>query len=278
MRVKRNGYSGRGIFFHLLMIGLISACHDQADYDARAYCDKHYKAESYQVALKECTRVAEQGYLTAQWRLSLMYSKGQGVEKDLESAFYWSKKAAQNAHTEAQRETGRSYLQGRGVAIDIPQGKHWLSLAARGGDSEAKHLLGRVYLGVFGGEVDQASAFNWFKKAVSDDFKPATIDLAWLLSTSKNDSLRRGVHAEKLIQTFVKRHPQKSGYLKVLAAAYAEQSQFQKAIETQELAIQYLSENEQLSVNKHSSEDEMPLKEDLLKQLEMYQQKKPWRE
>lgn len=56
----------------------------------------------FATALKEWRPLAEQGNLTAQNNLGLMYERGQGVTQDLAEAVNWYRKAARQGYAGAQ--------------------------------------------------------------------------------------------------------------------------------------------------------------------------------
>lgn len=92
--------------------------------------------------------------------------------------------------------------------------------------------------------------------------------LAWLLATSPNDADRDGSKAVKLAEIavdFTKRED--PNYLDTLAAAYAESGQFEKAIETEQNAINIL-------INTAGDENVLKKYENRLR---MYESGKPWR-
>jgi TPR repeat protein len=51
----------------------------------------------------------------AQFNLGVCYANGYGVEKNLQQAFYWHKKAAEQGHAKAQYNLGVCYDKGYGT-------------------------------------------------------------------------------------------------------------------------------------------------------------------
>ncbi len=81
-------------------------------------------------AVKWFTKAAEQGEATAQFNLGLMYAKGQGVPQNDKEAVKWYTKAAEQGHAMAQFNLGLMYAKGQGVPQNYEQAYIWLSLAA----------------------------------------------------------------------------------------------------------------------------------------------------
>lgn len=115
---------------------------------------------------------------------------------------------------------------------------------------------------------EYAKAIHDYNKAIetNPDYTPAYDNLAWLLATCPDAKIRNGkqavAHALKLIELFNGILP--AYQMNTLAAAYAEDGQFDKAVKMQQQAMEVF-------------EDEAE-KKDFLSRLELYRQKKPCRE
>lgn len=257
-------------FHTLFIIGLavlLTACHSDTDRKDAKQCAKHYKAESYKVALRKCESAAEQGDLNSQWILANIYTHDLAAGKDYAKAFEWLQKAAESGHTAAQRELGKRYMWGKGTQRNYDHALKWFKLAAREGDAEAEFFMGVIYLGNKEYKGDQASAMNWFKKAAAAGHKMAINNLAWLYATSPNRSLRNGNKGVAIMLPLIKKEPRSPVLLDTLAAAYAESGDFSKAVEYQERAIENLPEKMKPSI-----------RQGYIDRLSQYKQDKPWRE
>ena len=114
---------------------------------------------------------AERGNAEAQLRLGMCYATGKGVERDIETAAEWYKKAAGQNYAKAncfignhygcrrgdkgsrgkeatpsrdprnQFHLGERYLTGRGVETNIVKAVAWLAKAGRQGHLEAQYIL-----------------------------------------------------------------------------------------------------------------------------------------
>lgn len=69
------------------------------------------------------------------------YKNGFGVSKNLETALYWVRLAANQSHTEAMSKLGFYYEQGIGTEKDLETACLWYSKAALNGHVGAKSVL-----------------------------------------------------------------------------------------------------------------------------------------
>jgi len=88
--------------------------------------------------LREVGRRAEEGDVTAQYRLAQMYSTGQGAPQSLDDAARWFLAAAEQGHELAAYKLAFLYLRGRGVAQkDFVEAHRWFSVSAALGVGDA---------------------------------------------------------------------------------------------------------------------------------------------
>ena len=75
---------------------------------------------------------AEQGDVTAQYNLGLMYYRGEGVLKNFQKAIYWFTKAAEQGSWHAQHGLGIVYSEGKGKRVlqDYVIAYAWFNIAA----------------------------------------------------------------------------------------------------------------------------------------------------
>ena len=71
----------------------------------------------------------------------MMYSIGQGVNKDHKAAFKWFKLAAEQGNAIAQNRLGFVYYEGQGVTQDYIRAYMWLDISASQGGKKAKGNL-----------------------------------------------------------------------------------------------------------------------------------------
>ncbi len=73
---------------------------------------------------------AKMGHASAQARLSLAYTRGKGVPRDLTEAARWLREAADQGHSAAAFELARRYRHGTGVMQDYIEAYRWFTVAA----------------------------------------------------------------------------------------------------------------------------------------------------
>ncbi len=84
---------------------------------------------------EEVISLANQGNSKAQYKLGLMYELGLGISKDLNQAFIWYQKSADQDYAKAQYNLGIFYALAKGINKDIEQSKHWIRKANENGYS-----------------------------------------------------------------------------------------------------------------------------------------------
>ena len=82
---------------------------------------------------------AEQGNVSAQYKLGVAYDIGEGVAQDYAEAVRWYRLAAEQGNASAQYNLGVAYYFGEGVAQDYAEAVRWLRLAAEQGDARAQN-------------------------------------------------------------------------------------------------------------------------------------------
>ncbi len=84
------------IFFVISFKSYAARAIDVYNYSAELiWASQNLKAENYHKAFKHLEAAAKLGNKTAQYRLSLLYLNGQGVEKSFIKAYLWSRVAAE---------------------------------------------------------------------------------------------------------------------------------------------------------------------------------------
>lgn len=109
---------------------------------------------------------AEQGHPAGQFGLGEMYAKGEGVERDFDTAVEWFMMAAVGGHAQAHRVLASAYETGDlGRDVDPAEALRWLTLAANNGDANATQRLVKVYRdGELGVKPDAGQSSAWQKK------------------------------------------------------------------------------------------------------------------
>jgi len=116
---------------------------------------------------EELLQLAEQGDLEAQYHLGICFSRGRGVEKNLDMAAHWFDAAAKKGHSGAQCSLGVCYLNGQGVKKDENKAVELFRLAAEQGDAHAQYCLGVCCYFGLGVESDESEMRRLFELARS---------------------------------------------------------------------------------------------------------------
>jgi uncharacterized protein len=232
-----------------------------------------------QKTIEDLKQVAYAGDVSAQVRLGVIYLTGDGVAKDDVEAVKWLRKAAEQDSALAERYLAEMYFKGRGVPADNAEAAKWLRQAAEQGDAQSEHNLAVLYiqgqgvprnskeaanwmrkaadqnlaagqqgLGILyeagdGVPEDPIEAAKWYRKAVDQDYVPAMSNLASLMATSREPSVRNPQAAVAMAMKAVAKG-NNPDYLDTLAAAYFANGQTDLAVETEEKALARDPEND----------------------------------
>jgi TPR repeat protein len=120
------------------------------------------QAGDYATALQEWRPLAEQGDVSAQYNLGIMYDHGRGVTQDYAEAVIWYRRAAEQGHASAQFNLGNMYNNGLGVTQDYAEASNWYRRAAEQGDATAQTNLGFMYANGRGVLQDAVLAHMWY--------------------------------------------------------------------------------------------------------------------
>jgi TPR repeat protein len=195
--------------------------------------------QDYKAAVKWYTKAADQGNDNAQNTLGVMYAKGVGVIQDYKAAVKWYTKAADQGNAYAQKSLGWMYYKGLGVSQDYKAAVKWYTLSAEAGNADSYYFRGKIYQE----RLEYAQAINDMKKTITinPNHTRALNSLAWIQSTAKNLKYRDGeeaiLHAKKAVSLTNRNDAM---ILETLAAAYAEDAQYEYAAETIREAISKL--------------------------------------
>ena len=107
-------------------------------------------------------KAAEQNDIHAQMGVAYFYSNGAVVAKDETAAFNWYIKAAQLGDPVAMRLVAERYRQGTGVSVNYEKSAEWFQKSAFHGDKESKSCLAYCYLTGAGVPKDPQQALALF--------------------------------------------------------------------------------------------------------------------
>lgn len=104
--------------------------------------EKYWESKQYDKCFEGHLVLAEQGYPLAECQIGYFYYEGLGVEKDLEKALYWTRRAAEHGDRDGQCNLAWFYEDAIGVERDIEQAKHWYRLRSVYKELHADHETG----------------------------------------------------------------------------------------------------------------------------------------
>jgi len=110
-------------------------------------------------------RLADEGMVSAQVNLGVMYDSGTGVSEDPTAAVKWYHAAAIRGDRGAQYNLGVMYRTGRGVTKDMIQAAAWHLKAAEQGFADAQYTLGSMYAAGTGVTENRNRAIDWLQKS-----------------------------------------------------------------------------------------------------------------
>ena len=138
-----------------------------------------YSRGDYATAATLWRQLADQGDVTAQYRIGIMYNNGEGVPQNYTEAARWFRLAAEQGNAKAQFLLGFLYAAGNGVALDDTEAARWFRRAADQGEARAQFLLGSAYAEGAGVPQDDVSARMWFELAAAQGEPNAQKALTW---------------------------------------------------------------------------------------------------
>ena len=139
-----------------------------------------YHRGNYGMALREWRPLAEQGSISAQTRLGIMYELGLGVSKNNKIALKWYALAAAQGYADAQYYLGMMYQEGQGVSQNYKIAVQWYTLAAEQGNVDAQTSLGMMYELGQGVSQNHKIAARWYTRAAKQGIPAAQYALGVL--------------------------------------------------------------------------------------------------
>lgn len=102
---------------------------------------QYWEAGEYGRIFSGLLPLAEQGYPLAECQVGYFYAEGLGVERDLDRALLWTRRAAEHGDRDGQFNLGCFYEKGTALARSMEQAALWYQRAARQGHTEAAERL-----------------------------------------------------------------------------------------------------------------------------------------
>lgn len=92
--------------------------------------EKYFNTKQYEKCFEGHLALAEEGYPLAECQIGYFYYDGLGVEKELEKAVYWTRRAADHGDRDGQFNLAWFHEEGIGVERDIEQAAFWYKKAS----------------------------------------------------------------------------------------------------------------------------------------------------
>jgi TPR repeat protein len=131
----------------------------QADYDSAL---RQIEAGGTQAGIALLRRAAENGHPEAQYKISKLFEKGDGVTRNLTQALRWAQRAAMAGNCRAMHDVGVYFAQGEGAPRDEVAAFRWFRQAAEFGVADSQFNLGLLYQQGRGVAADAPEALFWF--------------------------------------------------------------------------------------------------------------------
>jgi len=124
---------------------------------------------------------AAEGDVVAQYNLGVIYFAGLGVQRDLEAAARWYRKAADQGSYRAQNNLGAMYKDGLGVPQDRAEAARLFRLSADQGNKKGQYNLAMLYAGNLDNSAFLSEAYRLMHLAAAQGFAPAQHKLGTML-------------------------------------------------------------------------------------------------
>lgn len=135
--------------------------------------------------IEQCNKLAQKEDADAQFKLALMYYKGEGVSENKEKAVEWLKKSAEQGHGRAQNKLAYMYYNGEVVPENKEKAVEWYTKSAEQGNSNSQYNLSIMYNSGEGVAKDKEKAVEWLKKSAAQGYAIAQNYLARIYDNGK---------------------------------------------------------------------------------------------
>jgi TPR repeat protein len=188
--------------------------------------------QDYSKAVEWILKSAEGGYPASQYMLAWFYYKGIGVVQDYTKTVVWAQKSSDQGDVNASNLLGIVHRLGRGVTKNYTKALEFFNEADRYGNVDAPVHIASMYKNGEGVSKDYRQAIDWYSKAAEKGNNLGWIQLAYLYATCKDPQYIDGKKAVAYALKGTEKEPKSFESWAALAAAYARDNQFERAIET----------------------------------------------
>jgi len=211
---------------------------DRADRDdakaqgqlAMLYLEGKGVPENTSKAAEWLKKSAEGGYAHSQYMLAWFYYKGTGVARDYSKAFEWAQKSNEQGNSDAAILLAQLYRMGLGVHRDYHKALELYNKADVSGNIHAPAHIAYMYKTGQGVTRDYHQAIDWYSKAGEKGNTNGWIHLAYLYATCQDSQYVDGRKAVVYGLKATEKDPGNFASWAALAAAYARNNEFEKAI------------------------------------------------
>ncbi len=211
---------------------------DRADRDdakaqgqlAMLYFEGKGVPENTSKAAEWLKKSAEGGYAHSQYMLAWFYYKGTGVARDYSKAFEWAQKSNEQGDSDAAILLAQLYRMGLGVHRDYHKALELYNKADVSGNIRAPAHIAYMYKTGQGVTRDYHQAIDWYSKAGEKGDTNGWIHLAYLYATCQDSQYVDGRKAVVYGFKATEKDPGNFASWAALAAAYARNNEFEKAI------------------------------------------------
>ncbi|WP_319587631.1 tetratricopeptide repeat protein [uncultured Desulfobulbus sp.] len=221
---------------------------------AQLYLEGNGVPEDYSKAAEWMLKSAEGGYAGSQYMLAWFYYKGIGVPQEYTKTVEWAEKSLAKGDANAATLLARLYRLGRGVPKDYNKALELLNMADRAGNIYAPASIAYLYKTGQGVSRDYRQAIDWYSKAAEKGNVSGWVHLAYLYATCQEKQYVDGKKAVAYAHKATEKDPNHFASWAALAAAYARNNEFEKAIEAATKSDSMLQANAKLGeAEKHDA-------------------------
>lgn len=189
--------------------------------DFITYKTSKNNSDVYVPAIRFWRPLAKLGFSTAQYNLAVRYERGKGVTPDINQAFKWYRKSAEQGNSKAQLKLGNFYeaglnASGNGVPRDIDEAYKWYRKSALQGYPPAQLQLGWLINSGLGAPQNFREVIYWTRKAADQGYAEAQFLLGWRYFFGKRVSQDIGAARFWFDKAAIQTHGRAQHYLGIL--------------------------------------------------------------
>jgi len=116
-------------------------------------------------AIEYLKKAARKGYVPAEYRLGLLYEKGEGIAKNYTESRNWYEAAAEHGNMFAMHNLASMIAEGRGEEPNYTEAANWFEKASKAGMKDSQYNLGVMYARGIGVTKNYTKSYYWFALA-----------------------------------------------------------------------------------------------------------------